>query len=107
VKAVYEKPVEKSIISSVLSNEKVPAYDKGLKRLKHELHFLMLAGTDAPSQALAVTMFHLLWNPEPYKKLKEELDEAFPVLADADWNKLKSLPYLVSYHQSCHAHVLY
>ena len=44
---------------------------------------------------MAITLFHLLWNPKTYQKLKDELDEAFPVLSDADWTKLKSLPYLV------------
>ncbi|KAJ5199135.1 Cytochrome P450 [Penicillium cf. griseofulvum] len=96
IKAAYRNPTEKSIISTVLSNEKVPDHEKEFERLKDELQFLLLAGTDAPSQAMAITMFHLLWNPETHKKLKDELDEAFPILSDADWNKLKNLPYLTA-----------
>lgn len=54
---------------------------------------------------MAITVFHLLWNPETYQKLKDELDEAFPVLSEADWTKLKGLPYLVSRHKFSHAFV--
>lgn len=86
------------MISTILSNEKLLDDEKDLERLRQELTFLMIAGTDAPSQVMAITLFHLLWNPETYQKLKDELDEAFPVLSDADWTKLKSLPYLVRRH---------
>lgn len=96
MKAVYENPDGESMISTILSNKKLPAKEKELDRLDNELHFLIFAATDAPSQVMAITLFHLLWNPETYQKLKDELDEAFPVLSDADWTKLKSLPYLVS-----------
>ncbi|KAJ5603009.1 hypothetical protein N7537_005965 [Penicillium hordei] len=70
--------------------------EKEFDRLDNELHFLIFAATDAPSQVMAITLFHLLWNPETYQKLKDELDEAFPVLSEADWTKLKSLPYLAA-----------
>ncbi|KAI2700473.1 hypothetical protein CBS147332_8084 [Penicillium roqueforti] len=94
VRAAYEKPDEKSMLSTILSNKKLPDEEKELERLEQELKFLIIAGTDAPSQVMALTMFHLLWNPEICQKLKDELDEAFPVLSDADWTKLKYLPYL-------------
>ena len=84
------------MISTILSNKKLPDEEKELERLEQELKFLIIAGTDAPSQVMALTMFHLFWNPEICQKLKDELDEAFPVLSDADWTKLKHLPYLVS-----------
>ncbi|CAG8899639.1 unnamed protein product [Penicillium egyptiacum] len=94
VKAAYEKPERDSMISTILSNEKVPDVEKELERMADELKFLLVAGSDAPSQVMAITMFHLLWNPETYQKLKDELDEAFPILSEADWTKLKYLPYL-------------
>ncbi|KAJ5360336.1 hypothetical protein N7517_009527 [Penicillium concentricum] len=94
VKAVYTKPEGKSMISTILSNEKLPNEEKELERLEQEMHFVILAGTDAPSQVMAITLFHILWNPKAHQKLKDELDEAFPDLSDADWSKLKSLPYL-------------
>ncbi|KAJ6132408.1 hypothetical protein N7471_007623 [Penicillium samsonianum] len=94
VKSAYEKPDGKSMISTILSNEKLLDDEKDLERLRQELTFLMIAGTDAPSQVMAITLFHLLWNPKTYQELKDELDEAFPVLSDANWTKLKSLPYL-------------
>ncbi|OQD65972.1 hypothetical protein PENPOL_c005G02032 [Penicillium polonicum] len=96
VKAVYENPDEQSMISTILSNKKLPAKEKELDRLDNELHFLLFAATDAPSQVMGIILFHLLWKPETYQKLKDELDEAFPVLSDADWTKLKSLPYLAA-----------
>ncbi|OQE21558.1 hypothetical protein PENFLA_c014G03393 [Penicillium flavigenum] len=95
VKAVYDKPERESMVSTILSNEKVPGTEKELERMTDELKFLILAGSDAPSQVMAITLFHLLWNPETCQKLKAELDEAFPVVADADWTKLKNFPYLV------------
>jgi cytochrome P450 len=95
VKAVYDKPDGDSMISTILSNEKVPSTEKELERMADELKFLIIAGSDAPSQVMAITLFHLLWNPETCQKLKAELDEAFPVVADADWTQLKNLPYLV------------
>ncbi|KGO36084.1 Cytochrome P450 [Penicillium expansum] len=94
VEVAHAKPEGKSIIPTILSNEKVPDHEKDLKRLQDELSFLIIAGSDAPSQVMAITVFHLLWNPETYQKLKDELDEAFPVLSEADWTKLKGLPYL-------------
>lgn len=83
------------MISTILSNKKLPEYEKELKRLQDELAFLFIAGSDAPTQVMAITFFHLLWNPETCQKLKDELDEAIPVLSEADWTKLKILPYLV------------
>lgn len=102
MKAVYDKPDGESIISTILSNEKVPDTEKELNRMTDELKFLILAGSEAPSQVMAITLFHLLWNPETYQKLKAELDEGFPVVADADWTKLKNLPYLVRRHYPYH-----
>ncbi|CAI7667573.1 unnamed protein product [Penicillium viridicatum] len=96
VKAVYENPDGQSMISTILSNKRLPAKEKELDRLDNELHFLLFAATDAPSQVMGIILFHLLWKPETYQKLKDELDEAFPVLSDADWTKLKSLPYLAA-----------
>ncbi|CAI7646474.1 unnamed protein product [Penicillium glandicola] len=96
VKTAYAKPDGKSMMSTILSNKKLPDYEKELERLEHEMRFLILAGTDAPSQVTAITLFHLLWNPETYQKLKDELDEAFPVLGEADWSKLRHLPYLAA-----------
>lgn len=99
---MYDKPDGESIISTILSNEKVPDTEKELNRMTDELKFLILAGSEAPSQVMAITLFHLLWNPETYQKLKAELDEGFPVVADADWTKLKNLPYLVRRHYPYH-----
>ncbi|KAJ5165086.1 uncharacterized protein N7500_006916 [Penicillium coprophilum] len=94
VKDAYDKPDGESVMSKILSNDKLPDNEKELPRLLDEFEFVLIAGTDAPSQVIAITLFYLLWNPETYQKLRDELNEAFPVLGEADWTKLKSLPYL-------------
>jgi hypothetical protein len=37
----------------ILSNEKVPSTEKELERMTDELKFLIIAGSDAPSQVMA------------------------------------------------------
>lgn len=56
----------------------------------------MMAGTDAPAQAIAITLFHILNNPNVYDRLKKTLftipnSNTVPTL-----EQLQSLPYLVS-----------
>jgi nitrogen regulatory protein PII-like uncharacterized protein len=49
VKAVRGKSDGGSMISTILSNEKVPGTEKELERMTDELKFLIIAGSDAPS----------------------------------------------------------
>jgi len=57
----------------------------------------MLAGTDAPSQTCAITIFHLLNNPSTYRRLKSELLAAIPDSKEIPTlRELEQIPYLVS-----------
>ena len=59
----------------------------------------MSAGTDAPSQVLTITMFHILRNPDVARRLKEEFTAAITQnpWEDVPWGSLEQLKYLVSY----------
>ncbi|KAE8391134.1 cytochrome P450 [Aspergillus alliaceus] len=84
-----------AIYPTILAAPEVTDSEKTFKRLQDDAIFLLIAGTDAPSQALAITMFHLLNNPVPLQKLRAELFAAIP---DANTmpslQLLETLPYL-------------
>ncbi|KAJ5628200.1 hypothetical protein N7490_010428 [Penicillium lividum] len=87
----------KAIYPAILANPEVPLLEKSQSRLEDDAIFLMLAGTDAPSQTLAITMFHILNNPATYQRLKEEL---FAFLTDVtvtpSIDQLERIPYLTA-----------
>jgi cytochrome P450 len=92
----YSESTERSIFADILKNDKLPQEEKELRRLVDEGNFLMSAGTDAPSQVLTITMFHILRNPDITRRLKEELASAMPdPWADASWSAMEQLKYLV------------
>lgn len=101
VRGAYEQRHEledkrKSIYPTILRNEKVPTNEKELDRLADDAIFLIIAGTDAPAQALAITMFHILNNPQVYRRLKDELNKTLPgVSGPTSLSALERLPYLV------------
>lgn len=69
-----------------------------MARLTDEAKFLLVAGTDAPSQVMTITMYHVLSNVKIYNLLREELQIALPdANVDASWSDLERLPYLVSF----------
>jgi cytochrome P450 len=98
----------KSIYPSILDSEKVPASEKEFSRCADDAIFLMVAGTDAPAQALAITMFHILNNTEVHQRLTSELRTAFPdVTKPPSLDRLKQLPYMVRTsdpHTHTHTH---
>jgi len=66
------------------------------QELVAETAFAIQAGGDTSAAVLNFGFYHLITNPEAYKTLQVELDEAFPD-ADSDEitpQKLASLPYL-------------
>lgn len=68
-----------------------------MERLVDEAKFLLVAGTDAPSQVMAITMYHILHDNSVYRRLQGELHTALPdARVDASWGQLERLPYLVS-----------
>ena len=85
------------ILPAIAASSKVSTEEKDLRRMTDEATFLMVAGTDAPSQVLAITMFYMLRNTEVYWKIRNELETAFPdPLGTMSWNKLERIDYLVS-----------
>jgi hypothetical protein len=85
-----------AIYPAIMANPDVPLLEKSHSLLENDAIFLMLAGTDAPSQTIAMTMFHILDNPTTYQRLKEELFAAIPdVTAMLSLDRLEQIPFLV------------
>ncbi|OJJ96495.1 hypothetical protein ASPACDRAFT_54396 [Aspergillus aculeatus ATCC 16872] len=83
------------IYPSILADPSVPPREKDSPRLEDDAIFLMMAGTDAPSQALAITMFHILDNREAHERLKAELLANIPdVRCIPPLETLEQLPFL-------------
>ncbi|KAF3491771.1 benzoate 4-monooxygenase cytochrome P450 [Arthroderma uncinatum] len=88
---------EQCIFSEMMNNERLPLLERKLGRLIDDAKFLLGAGTDAPSQAMAITMFHILNNGPVYQKLQEELNCALPEpQANPSLVMLEQLPYLTA-----------
>lgn len=67
-----------AVIPRILESDKVPIEEKQPSRLEDEVAFLKTAGTDAPSQALAISIYHILNNQHVLTALKAELTATFP-----------------------------
>lgn len=86
----------KAIYPTILANPEVPSSEKEVTRLQDDAIFLLMAGTDAPGQVLAITTFHVLDNPSVHEKLRKELCSAIPDMNRLpDLVQLETLPYLV------------
>ncbi|KAJ5088068.1 hypothetical protein N7456_011684 [Penicillium angulare] len=84
-----------AIYPAILADPDVPPSDKKLRRLEDDAIFLMMAGTDAPAQVLAITIFHILNNPEVSKRLKTELVNGIPDITTAPTlEELERIHYL-------------
>jgi cytochrome P450 len=56
------------------------------------------AGADTTANALTITHFHILDNPEVFKKMRVELEAALPnKFAPVDLRVVENLPYFVSF----------
>ncbi|KAJ5755047.1 hypothetical protein N7533_004590 [Penicillium manginii] len=85
----------KAIYPAIMCDPNVPLIEKSQSRLEDDAIFLMFAGTDAPSQTSAITLFHLIDNPAKYQKLKNELLTAIPDMrAVPSLHQLEQIPYL-------------
>ncbi|KAJ5568242.1 hypothetical protein N7450_010728 [Penicillium hetheringtonii] len=85
----------KAIYPAILADSSIPLIEKSQSRLEDDAIFLMLAGTDAPSQTCAITIFHLLNNPSTYRRLKSELLAAIPDSKKIPTlRELEEIPYL-------------
>ncbi|KAE8153060.1 cytochrome P450 [Aspergillus avenaceus] len=85
------------IYPTILASTDVPDNEKERTRLEDDAIFLLIAGTDAPTQVIAITMFHILNNSEVHRRLRTELRSALPdVSIDPDLTTLEQLPYLTA-----------
>ncbi|KAE8340490.1 hypothetical protein BDV24DRAFT_151855 [Aspergillus arachidicola] len=84
-----------AVYPTILADPDVPASEKESSRLEDDAVLLMIAGTDAPSQATAITFFHILNNPKVHEKLKVELFKNIPEVGTVPTiYQLEQLPYL-------------
>ncbi|OGM49318.1 putative cytochrome P450 [Aspergillus bombycis] len=88
---------ENSIFSQLMHNHKLPPKERTLHRLTDEAKFLMFAGTEAPSQVLAITMFHVVRSPLVCRDLRRELqDKTEHLQHEPCLSVLENLPYLTA-----------
>lgn len=95
-----EKPLSlaapPAIYRAILADPEVPQSEKDPRRLEDDALFVMMAGTDAPAQVIAITLFHVLNNPQVHEKLKAELlSGILDVQTVPSLRVLEKLPYLV------------
>lgn len=88
--------MDKTVIHALLESDLPPA-EKLHGRVWQEAQIVIGAGADTTANALNVTHFHVLDNPEVHRRLKEELEAAIPnKFAPVELNVVEKLPYLVS-----------
>jgi cytochrome P450 len=88
--------LQRTIFQTLLESDLLPE-EKSLDRLAQEAQVIIGAGSDTVANALTVTTFHILNNPEVLVKLKRELETAMPDLyAPTKLAVVERLPYLVS-----------
>ncbi|GFF23970.1 trichodiene oxygenase, partial [Aspergillus udagawae] len=83
------------IFRTIIHSKNIPATEKSIRRLTDDAKFLMKAGTGAPSQVMAITMFHVLQDNTITEKPKLELKAANPnPNIGLSLETLEQLPYL-------------
>ena len=88
--------LEKTIFHEILESD-LPLEEKTFERLWQEAQVTIGAGADTTGNALTVTHFHLLDNPNILKKLQAELQKALPNKYNPiELRVVEQLPYLVS-----------
>lgn len=82
------------VLLTPTDGEKVPAPDK----IKDEAISILAAASDTTGNALTVATYHIIKNPDIYRTLRAELEDAFPDEdSTLDYLLLEKLPYLVSF----------
>lgn len=91
-------PRQSTLFHQVLGSNKLPLEEKTPGRLAEEVRSAIGAGTETTSNALTVTTFHLLKNPEKLQRLRDELwNLESDRNAQFKLKDLEKLPYLVSF----------
>ncbi|KUJ12388.1 cytochrome P450 [Mollisia scopiformis] len=89
-----ELGLDKTIFHALLESD-LPPEDKLHSRLWQEGQVVVGAGADTTANALTVTHFHILDNPDVQKRLRDELVAALPdKSASVELRVVEQLPYL-------------
>lgn len=101
----YEQKSQPTVFHELLKSN-LPPQERTHSRLWQEGQTVVGAGAELPN-ALVVTTYHMLANPEKLARLKAELNTAMPdPEASVKWKQLERLPYLVCELSSCHTNNL-
>ena len=77
-----------------LDEEDVEKQQPPMAQVMSDSSTAILAGSDTTSTVLCTAFYHLMRDPEVLKRLREEVDEAFPHGEPLTSVRLKNLPYL-------------
>lgn len=92
----HELGLDKTIFHALLESD-LPWEEKLQSRLWQEGQVVIGAGADTTANAITITHFHILDNPDVHQKLRAELEEALPdKYAPVELRIVEQLPYLVS-----------
>ena len=95
----HDLGLNKTIFHALLESD-LPEEEKLQSRLWQEGQVVIGAGADTTANALTITHFHILDNPEVHKKLLAELVAALPNKFDPfELRVVEQLPYLVSFRR--------
>lgn len=85
-------------IHEILADEALPPEEKTLKRIMNDAYVFVGAGMETTGRTLAVTLYHILANPEIHKRLMEELRGIIPSSSAPmpDVSALEKLPFLTA-----------
>lgn len=84
-------------VTSIVESKELPVNEKSLDRLYDEAVALSGAGETTAQGIMTVAMFHLLQQPETWRKLKDEVLTVFPdVTKPPSLAELETLPLLTS-----------
>jgi cytochrome P450 len=90
------KPQRETIFHTVLNPDAAEDYKPpSVKHMVDEAFGMLGAAAETAGNAMTMSAFHVVFNPEIYAKLRKELIEAFPdPTKPADYLTLEKLPYL-------------
>ncbi|KLO10727.1 cytochrome P450 [Schizopora paradoxa] len=88
--------VTKDVFHYIMNEDGVDKVPLTLPEVLSDAGIAVVAGSDTTSSTMTVLFYYLLSNPSAYKRLREEINSAFPIHDGHpfDASKLSSLPYL-------------
>ncbi|KAH8749226.1 cytochrome protein [Diaporthe sp. PMI_573] len=91
-----EKEQPDTIFTSIIQSD-IPRSEVTVDRLQHEAISVVGAGIETTMRTLTISVFHIVDNPEVYRKLGEELKAAIPNPDKIPaWEDLEKLPFLTA-----------